>query len=324
MPEVVPIPDELADPEVIRNRGQWAEKFPGTNMAQRARHNKDTLAYTQQLQDERALREMERVKTDRVAQAAYFREKEFQVRQKTAEDQMQHRAAMLDSTLALREQQTKTAQARERATLAATALKTKTDKLAADDTTGFTQHMNELLDRTTPGTDDYKLGILRGIDVFPHAEKKLVKTFAATALEGDEDLAATLKQVPPGYKASQIRRGVNGKWGFVARETAAATTDGMDMESKRAVDVWSKDRAHWQKERELHLKAAGSSKDDAAKTEAQRRANEAQTQLDRLNTQDPREAKTATAAPATERTATNQKTGERVVLRNGAWVPLTP
>lgn len=171
MPEAVPIPDELADPEVIRNRGQWAEKFPGTNMAQRARHNKDTLAYTQQLQDERALREMERVKTDRVAQAAYFREKEFRVKQQTAAQLMDHRAEMHDATLELREVQTRTTIARERALATAAKAKEELTQRAADDTTLFSKRVTEAIKKHRPGTPEYTRAVAEARLAAPATDK---------------------------------------------------------------------------------------------------------------------------------------------------------
>lgn len=295
-----PLPDDL---DVMRQNAEWADKFRGgtTNLALRARHSQDTRDYDRALIDERERIEMEEIRNDRVKQNFFFKSQDLAVKKTLAEQQLEHRAKMHDATLQLRQQQFETSKAHEDATLATTALKAKTEKLASDDTKGFSQHMNELLDRTKPGTDDYKIGILKGIEAFPHSEKAIVKQFAATAIEGDEDLAAALDTIPPGFTASQIRRGVNGKWGFVAKPVGdAAQGAGLDMERKRAVDAWSRDRDHWQQERENHLKSAakiGDKKDKAlVKAEALRRASEAQGQLDRLNTADPREAKAAPAA----------------------------
>ncbi len=297
MPRTVEIPDELADPSVIRSRGRWAERFPGTSPAQRARHAQDSLDDTAQLQDERDMAVMERVKTDRNAQNAYFREKDFELRQRNMEDQLRHRETLMQSTLSLREEQAKAARARQEATIAATALKTKTDRLAAEDTTGFSQHMNEILDRTQPGTDDFKIGILRGIESFPHADRNIVSVFSSKAVEGDEDLSATLANIPPGFKASQLRRGVDGKWGFVAKpegETAAQMS-GVDL---------SRERTFWQKERDTYAKIAASGTEEEKKA-AQLRVNHAQMRLDAVMTPAGAAAPTASAATPAQ-TPTNQ------------------
>lgn len=306
-----PLPDDL---DVMRQNAEWADKFRGgtTNLALRSRHRQDETDYGKALIEERERIEMDEIRNDRVKQNFYFKSQDLAVKKTLAEQQLEHRAKMHDATLQLRQQQFETSKAHEDATLATTALKAKTEKLASDDTKGFSQHMNELLDRTKPGTDDYKIGILRGIEAFPHSEKAIVSQFAATAIEGDEDLAGALDRIPPGYTASEIRRGVNGKWGFLAKQTnEAAPSAGLDMERKRAVDAWSRDRDHWQQERDSHLKLAAKLDKGTEKTEAQRRASEAQGQLDRLNTADPREAKSAPAAAQDDKVLVISPDGKR-------------
>lgn len=291
---------QLAIPprEQLQHDAEWAQKFRGgtTNLGLRARHNEDRLAYVKALQDEQIAQERDLLQKSKTAQDLFFRSRKHEMDRKGFEAGMQERAMrmqhaeelhphVIESKLA----QTSAALARERATLSATALQAKKDRLEGEHTIGFSTHMSELLDRTQPGTDDYKIGILKGVEAFPHADNNIVTRYASPAIEGDEDLAAAMQAIPPGYTASQIRRGVNGKWGFVAKAPGEKSEAEMRTERKAAVDTWSKDRDHWQQERIFHMNVARDA-DGPERAEAERRATEAQTQLDRLNAQDPRSA----------------------------------
>lgn len=311
MAEVVPIPDELADPEVIRNRGQWAEKFPGTNMAQRARHNKDTLAYTQQLQDERALREMERVKTDRVAQAAYFREKEFQVRQKTSGQLMEHRAEMHDKTLELREAQTRATISRERALATAAKAKEELTQRVADDTALFSERVTEVIKTYRPGTPDYARAVAEARLQAPAADKAVF----------DDIWKSTNSDLPP----EQVIENFKKIQSLASTATVSATATGGTTITQRP----GAETAPLERERDFLLglrekaKARLAKEDDPTKhalhkadlDEYEQKLSETTAKLEA--TRQPKAASTTAGTPADDRVAVISPDGKRGRIPRG-------
>jgi hypothetical protein len=172
-PDSTSIPNSLL--QQLQHSSQWAGTFGGsdTNIAERARHNQDINTYAGALLEKRAEAQQNLIQTDQTAQNLYFKTLQLNLQQQQAQQKMQNAAALLPATLQLKQAQIQADQARAMATTHADLLKAKHDQISADDTLGLSQHMNEILDRTKPGTEDYQAGVTRGLMSFPNADKNL-------------------------------------------------------------------------------------------------------------------------------------------------------
>lgn len=171
MPEVVDIPKA-----VIEADASWYDRFknppgPTTNFVLQARRNQNKLAHVQLLQDERALREMERVKTDRVAQSAHFRQQDFEAAQEKSAQLMEHRAERHDHALKLDKVQLRVAIAKERALAAATEAKEELNERIANDTALFSERATEAMKTHRPGTPEYARAVAEARLQAPAADK---------------------------------------------------------------------------------------------------------------------------------------------------------
>lgn len=239
LPPLAEVPEQLAGPtDGERHRAEWAGFFGGSdvNLAQRYRHNADINAYAESLERERAAQQQQQIATNKTAQDLWIRSRQLEIQRASAnaalaerQQRMEHAEAILPATLQAKDAQTRASLAKERAITVAEQLKAKAESRAAEDTANFSQHMSELMDRTNPGSDDYKLGILRGITAFPHADKALVKQYGAPALE-DQDLQEVLKTVPAGFDVAGIRRDANGRWTVAAKSESAGELASLEKE----------------------------------------------------------------------------------------------
>ncbi len=93
--EIVPMPDDLGPSMAgVRRDAQWSHQFApsDTSLAQRARGNQDKMLYAAQLQDQRRQVEMEKLKTNKVAQDLYFRNQKLAMEKTAAQAALAERA----------------------------------------------------------------------------------------------------------------------------------------------------------------------------------------------------------------------------------------
>lgn len=222
----------MPDPafQVLEKNAAWAETFdaPTVNIAQRRRFAQDKQAHTEALVDRNAELLQQNLARDKGVQDLHFRQLNLEREERESRAAMEERQQRMKFSqelhpieLEAKRMQVAADLARERATAQATALAAKSDLLKQEHTAGFSTYVAELMDKARPGTDDWKLGFVRGVAQFPHADAALMKTYGAEALE-DEDLNSVLQTLPAGYNVESIRRDPNsGKWGVAARPEAA-------------------------------------------------------------------------------------------------------
>jgi hypothetical protein len=124
--EIVPMPEGTEGDPWLRNRAQFSHQFSpsDTSLAQRARGNADKAAYAASLQDRRRQMEMEELKTNKVAQDLYFRNRKMASDLAAATQKMRFEAEIHPEKL--RAEQAKTA-----ANLALERKRTKENELTA-------------------------------------------------------------------------------------------------------------------------------------------------------------------------------------------------
>lgn len=182
----------------LQHASQWAGTFGGsdTNLVQRYRHNQDITDYAGALEQKRAEAQQSMIQTNKVAQDLYLGSLRLDQQQRESNLRMQHANEMAPLNMAAKTAQIQAEQARAVASAHADILKAKHEKLEADDTLGLSQHMNEIMDRAKPGTEDYNAGVTRGVLEFPYANKAVQSALLKNAgiqMTPEEFIAAGMK-----------------------------------------------------------------------------------------------------------------------------------
>lgn len=316
LPELVDLPPEVAEP-AYGNRAAWfANTFGGsdTNLVQRRRHNVDLRRYAEGAQAQQAAHQMETLAQDKGAQDLWFRQQQLGLQREKARADLalRHDLATVDienkrSMIDLREQTAPLIMEAKRAQIAATGatakLRAMQDARQATDTAEFSSHIAELIERgVKPHSDEWSAGIAVGLSEFPFANPAMVRQYGAS-LFPKEDLtpeemiarAHTLKTALPDATVK------------VTPSNVSITEPNTVKDDERMLQVLTGQRTR------LNPKGEKLEGDNLDKAKA----------LDELiNETKSRLTDKRTPESTQERVATNPKTGEKLVFREGKWQPL--
>lgn len=283
------------DPNAPRNLATRARE-------QRAMADRDALAVAQVEEEANAMKRL--MLRDTKAQSLYFGQQRLQMQReihdakmRAAEEKMAAEAEILPLRKNALIAQERGAVALERARTQAADFKARMDQQEHDDTTGFTSFI-------------VNSGARRGTPEFANAVAEARIKFPAvpTALFDDTWKMTGSSRTPEEVQASiAAARAANPNATITATEKGTTITD--RPETTRANPELNTLKSK--------LGAAEAAQATAEPSEKPKYEPGLQALRDKIA-----ELEGGAPAPTVERTATNPKTGEKVVFRNGAWQPL--
>lgn len=294
-----------------QHSGDWARKFGGgsNNLIQRQRHRADIARETEVMQQAQEQAQLNRIRTNKTEQDLWIRSKKLDMDLKVGEANLalreqtfMHKEQMLPVELEAKRAATNAANARERATTTAAAMKARLQERKDSDTSGFADEMQKIT--SVPGTQDFARAAIETRLKYPGMDSAvfddLWKSHSGSELEPAEALKrfeATRQAVPD----------------------AGVTVSPSGVTIRSQPDTVAKDKAALQARYDKYLFHRSSSTVDPAQVpKLDAEIAQMKSQLDGF---DKGLIKDAPAAPARERTATNPATGAKMVFRNGAWQP---
>lgn len=305
-----------------QNAGEWSRKFGEhgagkNNLMTRKRHNANIARETevnQQLQEEHQLNTL---KTNKGALDLYLRGKKLDMDLKVGQANLDEKARkaeaaekMLPLDLEAKRATTNAALARETATTEGTRLKARIDERQSQHTTGFQTEVGAALDSGVEiGSREYVEAVTRARIKYPGAEKAYADDIWKTT-GSDMSFEDAVKQHQEALATAGKNTTVTTKLpggGTMTDRPANAAADRTFAATQLSRAQARKDRA---------TKAA----DDVTAKEADEDIAQWSSRLEQADAATKGGAPTQ---PLVERTAVNPTTGQRVVFRNGAWVPLT-
>jgi hypothetical protein len=295
LPPLSPYPDSGITPEFVgqlEHSANWARTFGGantTNIAQRARHNQDLEGYAAALSEQRAAEQEQLLMTNKRAQDLMFGMRRADLQEREAMARMRHAEEIQPLKIQAQEAAIRASLARERAAIQADNLKNKALEQEESDTESFHKALNDGI------KSGLKIGTPEWATVVTQAR------LAAPAMKSeifDDTWKATSRS--PLSPQEAIDNAVEKKKAMMALDAQKQTQSKPDTYA-----AFNKDLS------EMVTAYGGQDKVPA----------------DKWAEFESRKAKIGTVAqaadsPATERIATNPKTGEKLALRNGQWVPL--
>lgn len=159
------MPDEVgASRAGLRRDAEWSHQFAAsdTSLAQRARGNADKMRYAASLQDQRRQMEMEEIRTNKLAQDLYFRNKKLEMDRTNAEaalaeraQRMRFQAELQPEVLRSRQAQTAASLALEKSRNDAMLLKSRLEETRANETANFAKSVGSIAAKLgTPEFED--------------------------------------------------------------------------------------------------------------------------------------------------------------------------
>lgn len=187
MPEILDPPEKPGVPlDQLAHRAEWAETFrpTGNSFASRFRkpiYESDIREYGEALQTQKAAAIEAQARTNQIAQSFFFRDKELDLKRQEQEQDMRFQHELHPLELEAKQESAAAARALAAARVQAARIAAKNDRIKGEHIQGFSGHMNEILDRSPdPDSEDYKLGIVRGIAAFPQGKELAAEYWKAT------------------------------------------------------------------------------------------------------------------------------------------------
>lgn len=182
---------------VVRRNAEWADTFgaASTNAAQRQRYAEDQQTLATQLLDQQAEQQMEELKTNRLAQDLFFRQRELQRKQALDKTTMDLRHAedvrkeqMLPLQLEAEKARAAASAALEKQRLNKELRDAQMATRVATDTDAFEEKAGALAIQHNPGSKEFAEGMLGIVAAHPYVSSDLRKTWMAQAdLDNDPD-----------------------------------------------------------------------------------------------------------------------------------------
>lgn len=300
LPPLEDIPEDLLTKPLnaTSSAGAWAATFGGsdTNLAQRRRHNEDLREHGEAVQAQQKAHFFDELGRDKIKQDLYFRQKTLDSTIANRENALALRERQFDATLAAKEKMNEvtgdlrlaqTQLAQQRATALATASKAKVELQAAEaaDTTAATQQF--LADKQA---GKFRVGS-------PEMADYLLDLKASHPAIGKSTFDSLWKGTNAAVSPEQ--------WAE-KRAQAKATLAG--TEARTAATVAGV--------------ATASERLDLAKEKQDLAVAKTARDAELMGIPAPVVPEKKAAEAPKERIATNPKTGEKVVFRDGSWQPL--
>lgn len=301
MADFVEPPEELTEGAVnaTRRAVEFDSQFkPSLNLMQRRRLRQNEIQDTRNQLELREQEQRRLAQTSAVAQGFYFKTKELEMEKakfahNIAEDQkdMEFKERKLVSDLETNAAQRDAARTLEAQRTQRTKFEYELNKERAATEGRVMEALNEKRRAgITPGTREWQDAVAEQMILNPGMPKELRATLKGSAELDEDQLAAKIAEIQTRLPSARVSASSTGATRIDAPGQKAPAQD------KEAITAWSNDRNHWQEERKAHLAMIDPSNTPEENAEARRRVKEAQTQLDRLNANDPREKRAPQAA----------------------------
>lgn len=325
LPPLEEMPDAVLAPSQTAHAADWAATFGGsdTNLAQRQRHNADILAYTKSIQDQKAAQLQNDLQTNQVAQNLWFRQQDLARKEQTSADSLAQRAAQFQQQQALRE-------ASANSVNAVRDLTVRHQLAQQQDLTNFSKKVGDVMDQGYgPGTSEYRDAVISASIAHPNADPRVVTNAykAARIKETPQDVLNVWNSIPPEQRSvTQFTTTADGTLAFKARNVTPEELQRQTVAEQNAATARTREQrlqqVHEAKMRDLGIPTAPAAAPVAVPASPALPVVPP-TDMSTIPT-DTSPALNTSAAPSSvqEKTVVNPKTGERLALRNGQWVPL--
>lgn len=295
--------------------GEWALNFGEhgagkNNLMTRKRHNADIARKTEVMQQAQEQAQLNRIRTNKTEQDLWIRSKKLDMDLKVGEANLAlreqtftHKEQMLPVELEAKRAATNAANARERATTTAAAMKARLQERKDSDTSGFADEMQKIT--AVPGTQDFARAAIETRLKYPGMDSAvfddLWKSHSGSELDPAEALKrfeATRQAAPDVTVSAKLPGGIT-----ATARPAPDAQKALQARHDKFMMQWSRPDVP-----------------DETKAVLKEQMDEIKTQMGGFANGAIKDA--PAAAPVRERTATNAA-GQKMVLRNGAWQPLT-
>lgn len=311
LPPLSRLPAQPLSPELVgqlEHSANWARTFGGsdTNIAQRFRHNQDIEQYGAVLQQQREQAQMETLQRDRAAQSLYFGMEKLNLQEKEAKARMAHAAELHPLKVQAQEAKIKADLRKDSAAVVMDDLKADIDEQTQADTETFLKTLKDGRTRgMRPGTDEWEALVI---------DARLAAPGMPTKLYDDIYKSTSRSRMDPQEAIDQA----------VARKKALMAVDPKDTISP----ALERDRSLYARELSKAESRRAAAKDDDTKAlfdqdirEYREKLTEAESQL-RAHREGSAPTSPSSAPASPGLTATNPKTGQKLVFKDGQWQPL--